>query len=297
MTKLVPESFAGAASEILFIDAGVPDADVLLAGLGPQVEIVRLEAGRSGVEQISEALAGCSGITALHVLGHGSSGEITLGTDSLTAAGLDLRAAGVAGWRAALAEGADILLYGCSTGAGEGGEALIGRLAALTGADVAASTDATGAAAFGGNWTLEASAGAIEAGLPFSSGAMAAWQHTLTHFRYGTMSWEPVSGSPNTVLIKGFVDWTDNHGHIPQNTPVGGIIENKQPLNFGDGASTSAALRIISRDAATNDVLTESREIMTKTARSRATKWVCSIPTSGAAPSESPGRTATARTR
>ncbi len=71
------------------------------------------------------------------------------------------------------------------------------------------------------------------------------------------MSWEPVWGSPNTVLIKGFVDWTDNHGHIPQNTPVGGIIENKQPLNFGDGASTSAALRIISRDAATNDVLTE----------------------------------------
>ncbi|RZL32255.1 MAG: DUF4347 domain-containing protein, partial [Rubrivivax sp.] len=51
--------------------------------------------------------------------------------------------------------------------------------AALTGADVAASTDATGAAALGGNWTLEKQTGAIEADRALGERAMADYDGLL----------------------------------------------------------------------------------------------------------------------
>ncbi|MCP4125888.1 MAG: DUF4347 domain-containing protein, partial [Gammaproteobacteria bacterium] len=54
---------------------------------------------------------------------------------------------------------ADILLYGCDVSDGAAGEFYIESLAGLTGADVAASEDITGA---GGDWDLESSTGAIE---------------------------------------------------------------------------------------------------------------------------------------
>ena len=60
-----------------------------------------------------------------------------------------------------LSADADILLYGCDVGAGSAGTVLLDQLAAITGANIAASTDITGAAAMGGNWLLDASAGFV----------------------------------------------------------------------------------------------------------------------------------------
>lgn len=55
----------------------------------------------------------------------------------------------------ALTEDGDILLYGCNVAEGNAGVNFIGRLAQVTGADIAASIDATGATDKGGNWVLE----------------------------------------------------------------------------------------------------------------------------------------------
>ena len=57
----------------------------------------------------------------------------------------------------------DILLYGCNVAQGDIGQSFINTLAQLTGADVAASTDLTGAASLGGNSILEANSGVINA--------------------------------------------------------------------------------------------------------------------------------------
>ncbi|MFT8244508.1 DUF4347 domain-containing protein [Roseomonas sp. BN140053] len=245
-----------AAREILFVDAGVPEAEILLAGLSPTVEVVRLAADRDGLDQITEALAGRSGITALHVLGHGAEGEFNLGNAAVTAGTVDARAEQIASWQSALTADADILLYGCDVAGSAGGEALLSRLAAASGADVAASTDLTGAAALGGDWELEAQTGSIEASLPFSAEAVENWQHTLNHFRYATMSWEPVAGSPNTVLIKGSVDWTANHS-FTGGAAVGAIAPSMITLDFGDGTTQNVSFRILSRDPTTNDAITE----------------------------------------
>ncbi|MBI4861356.1 MAG: DUF4347 domain-containing protein, partial [Candidatus Riflebacteria bacterium] len=52
-------------------------------------------------------------------------------------------------------DGGRIDILSCSTGAGEGGLQLVNQLESLTGHAVAASTDSTGNAAFGGDWVLE----------------------------------------------------------------------------------------------------------------------------------------------
>ena len=61
---------------------------------------------------------------------------------------------------------ADILLYGCDIARGSAGAAFVDAVAQATGADVAASTDATGSAAKRGDWELEYAAGQIDADAP-----------------------------------------------------------------------------------------------------------------------------------
>ena len=77
------------------------------------------------------------------------------------------------------------------------------------------------------------------------------------HFRAGTMSWEVVDDESNTVLIKAEIGWKSTHGHIPTATPVGGVVQNRASINFGDGTTHSGALRVVSRNTVTNDVQTE----------------------------------------
>jgi len=66
-------------------------------------------------------------------------------------------------WGEALTGSGDILFYGCDLAATAQGQSLMQAVARLTGADVAASEDPTGAAAKGGDWDLEFNTGAIEA--------------------------------------------------------------------------------------------------------------------------------------
>ena len=89
------------------------------------------------------------------------------------------RAAQIASWGDALSADADVLLYGCDVAASADGRALVGGLAQLTGADVAASDDLTGAAALGGDWELEFSTGAIESSRAIGTVAQQAWADVL----------------------------------------------------------------------------------------------------------------------
>ncbi|MBC7729982.1 MAG: DUF4347 domain-containing protein, partial [Microbacteriaceae bacterium] len=162
------------ATELAFVDVSVSDAGGLIQDLqaqqaaGRPVEIVRIEAGEDGIARLTETLAGRTGIAAVHVLGHGADGVAQVGSARLDAATLADRAAEIAHWGAALAGGADFLLYGCDVVAGPLGLQMTGTLAALTGADVAASTDLTGAGNRGGNWVLEYQTGRVEATVAIS---------------------------------------------------------------------------------------------------------------------------------
>src|SRR5207344_319633 len=66
---------------------------------------------------------------------------------------------------------ADVLIYGCDVAEHADGKALVDALSRLTGTDVAASENLTGAAAKGGDWTLEYSTGHIDTALAISAQA------------------------------------------------------------------------------------------------------------------------------
>ncbi len=172
--------------EIVFVDAGVEDADVLLAGLlegaaeGRELEVIHLDGGRDGIAQIGEALAGRTGsVDAVHVVSHGTDAGLQLGATWLTGENLESHVGALASWSEALAADADLLLYGCNLAGSSEGLALVETLGLLTGADVAASVDPTGAAARGGDWDLEYTRGSVESRLAFAGPARQAWSATL----------------------------------------------------------------------------------------------------------------------
>jgi hypothetical protein len=150
-------------AEIVFIESDVQDIGVLLAGIDSSKEVHIIDASRDGLQQIADILQGRSGIDALHIVTHGSEGEVGLGSLLLDSGTAATHAAQLQTIGQSLNQSADVLLYGCNVGAGNDGHALIDQLALLTGADIAASSNPTGAAALGGDWDLEVRSGNIDA--------------------------------------------------------------------------------------------------------------------------------------
>ena len=154
----------GPGSEtLLIIDARVADHQSLLADLPGNVTVRVIGVEESGIAVISEALAEGGDFDAVHIVSHGSAGALSLGSDAIRNDTLAGQSEALQGWAQHLAADADILLYGCDIAQGEAGQALVTELARLTGADIAASANATGSAEQGGDWVLERQTGRIEA--------------------------------------------------------------------------------------------------------------------------------------
>ncbi|MEM6496271.1 MAG: DUF4347 domain-containing protein, partial [Pseudomonadota bacterium] len=150
--------------EFVFIDSSVEDVNTLIAGLNPSANVVMLDGESDGVWQIVNALRNESGVSAIHILAHGDNGELALGNALVDVEGLRHNYAdefAVIG--EALADQADILIYGCNFSGGAAGAEAVELLGLMTGADIAASNDLTGSAGQGGDWNLETQRGAIEA--------------------------------------------------------------------------------------------------------------------------------------
>lgn len=143
-------------SSVVFVGHDVADRGSV-SSLFPDAEIVFLDGERSGLDEVTAALAGRSGLDSIAFFTHGAAGQIKLGNDALNAATLDA----AANWGKALNPDGDIILWGCDIAAGSIGKTFVRDLAAITGADVAASTNVTGSSKLGGDWNLEFTVGAI----------------------------------------------------------------------------------------------------------------------------------------
>ena len=213
------ESRQAASREILFVDAGVDDyrqlVDELAGGDSRVFEVVVLDAERDGIAQITEVLADRDRIDAVHILSHGTEGGIRLGDGWLTGGSLSAYADEMAGWGAALTEEADLLFYGCNLAGSEEGRDLVDRLSALTGADTAASVNATGSTELNGDWDLEYATGGIEAPVAFSEELQQSWMGLLpmVTFQEGTSGY---TGTQDTFL---------DSGNITADNGVNGVLE------------------------------------------------------------------------
>ncbi|WKY30959.1 DUF4347 domain-containing protein [Pseudomonas donghuensis] len=153
---------AGQRHEVVFVDGQVKDSQQLLDGLPAGTEVMVLDPSKDGLQQMADYLKGRDGLDAIHLLSHGASGTVQLGNVWLDSSNLAEHSAALQSIGSALKADGDLMLYGCRVGKDSAGQAFVDQLAALTEADIAVSTDDTGAQALGGNWTLERSNGMLQ---------------------------------------------------------------------------------------------------------------------------------------
>ena len=219
-----------APRQILAVDSRISGAQSLAASAKPNTIVVLVDAAQDGMAAISAALQQAGKVDSVQILGHGSEGQMRLGSSSLSATSADTARASE--WASNLTGSADILIYGCRTGAGESGAALIERLAALTGADVAASTDDTGSATAGGDWVLERQTGQIDSSLAISYDALASYSGLMANasptVTLSTGSLDTVIGDTLTFTAT-FTNSTTQPGFAP-------FIDLIMPATGKDGA-------------------------------------------------------------
>ncbi|MFA5951562.1 MAG: DUF4347 domain-containing protein, partial [Hyphomicrobium sp.] len=247
-------SGAPARTEIAFVDSSVPDAGVLIAGLDPNVEVVLIDSSRDGVEQIASALEGRTDVAAIHIISHGSEGQLSLGTSTLDASSIAGEYADeLSTIRSALSGDADILVYGCDFGQGDDGQAAAAALAEATGADVAASNDLTGHEDLGGDWDLEVETGTIEAHVVVNSWGQEEWHHTLSATAEGleTLVNTTTSGTQELVGTSGKQIASDADGNYvvvwQDNTEIYARAYN------ADGTAATSAIHVNTNTNLTQD--------------------------------------------
>jgi hypothetical protein len=229
--------------EVVFVDARVPDPAAFAA---PGREVIVLSLDEDGIGQIADALDGRTGIDAIHIVSHGDSGSLSLGSGAVTVDAIqglhhdELLAIGQA-----LSPDGDILIYACDYGAGAEGLAALSLWADLTGADVAASTDATGHTELGGDWTLEAQLGTVET----AELAPQNWLHALdlTLTPVGTVGAvglaETILGNGVTIVSATYSGGADQAGTF---TTGSGASFDPNILGFTSGALFTTADNITS---------------------------------------------------
>ena len=189
------QSAAVSGRQVVFIDSGVRDYQSLVSQMPPGTEVVMLDGRGDGLAQIARWAQSHSGYSAIHILSHGTEGNLLLGTQTLNGANMASHQAELSTIGQALSANGDILLYGCNIAAGQAGATFVDSLARYTQADVAASTDMTGASSLGGDWVLERSSGHIDV-----AGLRPAYSYLLAQPVNGTTTFDNVSNGPYLAI-------------------------------------------------------------------------------------------------
>ncbi|MCK9622405.1 MAG: DUF4347 domain-containing protein, partial [Methylobacter sp.] len=195
----------GASRELVFVDTDVENYQELVNDIYKQsdaernIQVILLDNNRDGIQQITQALSQYSNLDAVHLISHGSDGSIDIGNSQLNIESLTRNQETIIAWGNSFTENGDIRIYGCDVAETQSGQNFIGYLSELTSTDVAASVDATGNSALGGDWDLEFSTGSIESLVAPSAAAQANWQGILatTTFQEGVSGY---TGTTDTYL-------------------------------------------------------------------------------------------------
>jgi Ca2+-binding RTX toxin-like protein len=140
--------------EIVILDPTIPDSHHIASGIKPGTATYILESQPDAVEQITTILAQHTGIEALHIISHGSSGSLYLGTTQLNSSNIHNYTQQLQQWRNSFTPNASIILYGCNSAAGDRGRQFLTQVHQLTGANIAANPATTGNSKKGGTWDI-----------------------------------------------------------------------------------------------------------------------------------------------
>ncbi|MDC0997178.1 Ig-like domain-containing protein, partial [Candidatus Pelagibacter sp.] len=144
---------------VVFIDSAVSDYETIINSFKENTEFYLINSNEDGFKRISEILNDRKDIDGLHIIGHGSAGEILFGNAFLNNETIDNYQATLTSIGQSLTTSGDILFYGCNVASTDQGEILIKKISEITKADIAASDDITGK---GGDWNLEKMEGFVD---------------------------------------------------------------------------------------------------------------------------------------
>ena len=144
---------------IVFIDSQVKDYREITKSFRENTEVYLINSNEDGFKRIDEILQDRENINALHLIGHGSAGQILFGNAFLNNETIDSYKSTLSSIGKSLSDTGDILFYGCNVASTDQGQLLIKKISEITKADIAASDDITGK---GGDWELEKKIGIIE---------------------------------------------------------------------------------------------------------------------------------------
>lgn len=149
-------------SQLYVFDSRVELPEGFFTSLTASDLVLVIDERADGVAVLRDYLAGREPLAAIHLISHGGQGFFTLGCTVLDNTSMASYRLALADIGAALVSDGDLLIYGCNVAQGAQGQAFVQQLAQITQADLAASSDATGAANAGGNGQLEVIVGAVE---------------------------------------------------------------------------------------------------------------------------------------
>lgn len=171
-------------TEIVFVDSKVADAQELISGAKPGVEVVVLNANSNGLDQIADFLKHHPdpNLTTIDIVANGDSSTLYLGNAVITNGNLSQYAKDLGEIGNSLQPGGDIALYACNVAQGASGTQFIGTFSQLAkNVDVAASTHLVGSDGSDGTWILDAATGALvpSSANPFTAKTLADYQGNL----------------------------------------------------------------------------------------------------------------------
>ena len=158
-TNVAKEKVRNDKKNIVFIDSAVEDYETITSSFKKNTEFYLINSNEDGFKRINEILKNKEDIDALHLIGHGSAGQILFGNTFLNNETIDNYKSTLSSIGQSLTTSGDILFYGCNVASTYEGEILIKKISEITKADIAASDDITGK---DGDWDLEKEEGFID---------------------------------------------------------------------------------------------------------------------------------------
>ncbi|NJN86000.1 MAG: DUF4347 domain-containing protein [Leptolyngbyaceae cyanobacterium SL_7_1] len=244
----IPAHFAYPTT-LVVIDAAVQDAAVLEMGVGEGATVVRLTADRDGIVQLTGLLKQHPGIRQLHLIAHGAPGCLWLANQAITLETIEHYAAQFRSWSTV-----QLFLYSCNLAAEPMGRTWLDRLKQLTGAAIAASTQALGNVALGGTWRLDTVLGQVDPAVGFKAEAIATYPALLNNDYFILANGGFSQDWSNMTLITGNNDWStvpsiegyrgDNLTATPGTNPQTVLIPGSSPLNVEANATNPNTLSL-----------------------------------------------------
>ncbi len=260
---------AAAQHELVVFDPTVKGLPLLMKNFSRNVRYIVLDKDSDGLDRIlSELKNAPEAISALHIISHGGPGYVRLGTTTLDMQALSDRREELQAIAARLLGKKEILLYGCSTAAGDVGKSFVSRLHSFTGVEIAASDNMTASPQHGGDWTLEVTTGKIETTPPFAQAALDAYEYNLATRTVTNKNdsgagslrqaiTDAVSGDAITFSTGGTITLTSGKLIINKNLIINGDLNNDGlPDVTVSGGNSSQVFNIATGKIVTLDGLT-----------------------------------------